>query len=298
MAFLWPHLNVPFQVTKRRKISATTRLLMASSRTDSMLDLRLSTAELQQRRRRILEFLETMRETAEADGAVIGLSGGIDSTTTAYLATEALGTDALNGFVMPASVSEADNMSDAEEVALELGIDYEVVPIHPFVEQFLSAIPEAEGNREAIGNLRARSRAVLTYLVANVDNRIVLGTGNRSETLTGYYTKFGDQAVDCNPIGNLYKTQVRQLARHLGVSESIISKPPTAGLWEGQTDEKELGIDYETLDAVLALHIDGPLSVAATARELEMEEVVVEDVRMMYETTSHKRRMPPAPGDH
>jgi len=123
----------------------------------------------------------------------------------------------------------------------------------------------------------------------------VLGTGNRSEALTGYYTKYGDQAVDCNPIGNLYKTQVRQLARELGVPEDIVTKPPTAGLWAGQTDEGELGIDYPTLDSVLALHVDGPLSAAATVRELDVDREAVAHVRGLYERSAHKRAMPPSP---
>jgi NAD+ synthase len=135
----------------------------------------------------------------------------------------------------------------------------------------------------------------LNYFVANHENRIVLGTGNRSEALTGYFTKYGDQAVDCNPIGNLYKQQVRQLAASLGLPNELVMKTPSAEMWLGQTDEEEMGLDYDTLDAILALHVDGPLSKTATVRELGVAPEQVERVVDLYERSVHKRRMPPAP---
>jgi len=260
-----------------------------------MLDLRFSEAELERRRETIVAFIEDTVADAGADGAVLGLSGGIDSSLVAFLAVEALGPDGLYGLVMPGTVSSEENMSDAERVAEELGIAYDVVEIDSLVEAFLDVYPEAVDDREAVGNLRARSRAVLNYLVANHEQRVVLGTGNRSEAAVGYFTKYGDAAVDCHPIGNLYKQQVRQLARHVGVPEGIVEKPPTAGLWAGQTDEGELGLGYDTLDSILALHVDGPLSVAATARELDVEPSVVERVAGMHAGSAHKRAVPPTP---
>lgn len=261
-----------------------------------MVDLRLSESELDAHREHIVQFV---RETADAAGtekAVLGLSGGIDSTLTAYLTAEALGTENLHGLVMPGAVSRDDNMSDAEWVAQELEIPYDVFEINPIVDRFLDAYTEAEDDKMAVGNVRARSRAVLNYLVANHEGAMVVGTGNRSEALVGYFTKYGDGAVDCHPIGNLYKQQVRQLAAHVGVPEELVEKQPTAGLWAGQTDEEELGLDYDTLDSILALHIDGPLSVTATARAVEdISETQVEKVREMYERSGHKRSMPPAP---
>ncbi|PSP78108.1 NAD(+) synthetase [Halobacteriales archaeon QS_1_68_20] len=260
-----------------------------------MVDLRFSEAELAARRENVVSFVEETVAAAGADGAVLGLSGGIDSTLTAYLAVEALGSDGLHGLVMPGVVSDDENMSDAERVARELGITYDVIEIEPLVDAFLGAYPEAKGDREAVGNVRARSRAVVNYLVANHEDRVVLGTGNRSEAMVGYFTKYGDGAVDCHPIGNLYKVQVRQLARHVGVPEDIVTKPPTAGLWEGQTDEDELGIDYETLDSILALHVDGPFSTHATAETLGVDRDLVEHVADLNGRSEHKRRMPPAP---
>jgi NAD+ synthase len=259
------------------------------------IDLRLSKAELDARREHITEFVRETVEDAGADGAVLGLSGGIDSTLTAYLASEALGAGRVHGLVMPSEVNNGENMSDAEQVARTLELEHDVIEIEPIVEGFLGAFPEARGDRTAAGNVRVRTRAVLNYLVANHENRLVLGTGNRSEAMAGYYTKYGDQAVDCNPIGNLYKLQVRQLARHIGVPDDLVGKPSTAGMWIGQTDEEEMGISYDLIDPVLALHIDGPLSKAATVRTLDVDPEVIERVVELNSRSEHKRHMPPAP---
>ena len=260
-----------------------------------MIDLRFSEAELDRHRDHITDFIRDRVDAAGAEGAVLGLSGGIDSTLTAYLAVDALGAENVHGLVLPATVSSGENMSDAERVAQDLEISYDVIEIEPIVDSLLAAYPDAEGDREAVGNARARVRAVLNYLVANHEARLVLGTGNRSEAAVGYFTKYGDGAVDCHPIGNLYKAQVRQLATHVGVPEDLVTKTPTAELWDDQTDEDEMGVSYETLDSILATHIDGPLSVAATARLLEIEEQTVEKIRGMYERSEHKRQVPPAP---
>ncbi|MDS0478567.1 NAD+ synthase [Natrinema sp. 1APR25-10V2] len=260
-----------------------------------MLDLRFSERELARQRDHITQFIRDRVDAAGADGVVLGLSGGIDSTLTGNLAVEALGPEDVHGLVLPATVSSDGNMSDAERVAQDLEITYDVIEIEPIVDSLLTAYPEAEGDHEAVGNARARARAVLNYLVANHENRLVLGTGNRSEAAVGYFTKYGDGAVDCHPIGNLYKGQVRQLARYMGVPDELVDKTATAELWADQTDEDELGIGYDTLDSILATHIDGPLSVAATARLLEVDEATVERVRGMYERSDHKRNAPPAP---
>ncbi|MEA1930196.1 MAG: NAD+ synthase [Euryarchaeota archaeon] len=263
---------------------------------DAPLDLRLSEAELDRTRDHLVSFVRETVEAAGADGATLGLSGGIDSTTTAYLAVEALGADGLHGLVMPSEVNDADNMSDAERVAMDLGIEYDVIEIQPIAEQFFEAVPEAADDRMATGNVYVRTRAVLNYFVANAENRVVLGTGNRAEAMTGYFTKYGDQAVDCNPIGGLYKQQVRQLAAHIGVPHDLVMQTPTAGMWTGQTDEDEMGVGYDTVDAILALHIDGPLSTAATVRALDgVSRADIERVEELVAGSEHKRSMPPAP---
>ncbi|RLM67360.1 NAD+ synthase [Halorubrum sp. Atlit-8R] len=262
---------------------------------DPPLDLRLSESELEATRERIVSFIRDVVEDAGAEGAVLGLSGGIDSTLTAYLAVEALGEDGLHGLTMPSAVNDPDVMSDAERVAADLGIEYDVVEIQPIAEAVFDAVPEAADDRTAAGNVYVRTRAVLNYFVANAEDRVVLGTGNRAEAMTGYYTKYGDQAVDCNPIGNLYKQQVRQLAAHVGVPRELVMQEPTAGMWEGQTDAEEMGLDYDTVDAILAVHVDGGLSRAATVRELDVPEAAVDRVVDLHERSAHKRAMPPAP---
>lgn len=272
---------------------------MTAAGDDAVIDatelLALSATELDQRQDRITAFIQDVVDDAGVDGAVIGLSGGIDSTLTATLAVEALGAENVHGLVMPGSVSREENMSDAEAVAADLGIPVDVIEIGPVVDRVVDGFADAEGDTEAVGNVRARVRAVYNYLVANHESRVVLGTGNRTEALAGYFTKFGDQAVDCNPIGNLYKCQVRALARHVGIPEDIVTKPPSAGLWVGQTDEEELGMDYDTLDGILALHVDGPTSTAATAAVLDVEPGTVDRVEALVDRSAHKRSMPPAP---
>jgi NAD+ synthase len=262
---------------------------------DPPLDLRLSESELEATRSRVVSFIADVVDDAGADGAVLGLSGGIDSTLTAHLAVEALGEEGLHGITMPAEVNDPDVMSDAERVAHDLGIEYDVVEIQPIAESVFDAFPAAADDRTAAGNVYVRTRAVLNYFVANAENRVVLGTGNRAEAMTGYFTKYGDQAVDCNPIGNLYKQQVRQLAAHVGVPRDLVMQEPTAGMWEGQTDAAEMGLDYDTVDAILAVHVDGGLSRAATARELDVPLEAVDRVVELHERSAHKRSMPSAP---
>lgn len=267
------------------------------------LDLSFSETELEAQRASITSFITAQLEAANANVAVIALSGGIDSTLVSHLAVDALGADSVYGLVLPSSVNRERNMSDAERVADELlGIEYDVIEIDTLVDAFLDADPhlsaeekDTEELQMVVGNARARIRAVLSYLEANRRNGLVLGTGNRSEAAVGYFTKYGDGAVDCHPIANLYKQQVRQLARHVGVPEELAAKTPSAELWEAQTDESELGIEYDTLDSILALHIDGPLSVSATAAEIGVEEQVIEKIRALYDASAHKRHAPPGP---
>ena len=275
----------------------------AIARADRPLDLTLSEAELATHREHITAFIRDQVDAAGVETAILGLSGGIDSTTTASLAVEALGAENVHGLVMPSEANRAENMTDAEHVAETLGISYDVVEIEPIVAAFLDAVPgidsdadtETDALRMAVGNVRVRVRGVLNYFYANREDAIVLGTGNRAEALVGYFTKYGDQAVDCNPIANLYKGQVRQLAKHLGVADDLAEKTASAEMWSGQTDEAELGMDYDTLDSILALHIDGRLSKSVTAETLGVEAATVDSVRELYEGSTHKRRMPPGP---
>jgi NAD+ synthase len=273
------------------------------ARADEPLDLTFSERELEAHRNHIRSFVEEQRAAAGADVGVIAISGGVDSSLTSHLAVEALGAESVYGLVMPSEVNREANMSDAELVASKLlDIEYDVVEIDPLVDAFLSANPNMdpsdagdESVQMTVGNLRARIRAVLSYMEANRRNGFVIGTGNRSEAAVGYFTKYGDGAVDCHPIANLYKQQVRQLAKHVGVPADLADKAPSAELWADQTDEGELGFTYDTLDSVLALHIDGPLSADATARELGVDGSVIERIRSMFTASAHKRQVPPGP---
>ena len=196
---------------------------------------------------RIADWIAAKAEEANVRGAVVGLSGGIDSAVIAALCKRALGQNVL-GVIMPCASNRRDE-EDALHVAIKLGITTVTVRLDkPFkaLAGELNAVPGL-----ARANLKPRLRMVVLYHFANTMTYMVVGTGNRTELMVGYFTKHGDGGVDLLPLGGLYKTQVRALARDLGLPQRIISKPPSAGLWEGQTDEGELGIGYEELDRAL-----------------------------------------------
>jgi NAD+ synthase len=265
------------------------------TRAEDPPDLTFSDAELRERTDHITDFIERQVETAGVDSAVVAISGGVDSGLVAGLTAEALGPENVHGLVLPGETNDEETMSDAERVAETFGVSSDVIEIEPIAQAFYDAVPDAADDRMAAGNVRVRTRAVLNYFVANHEDALVVGTGNRTEALVGYFTKYGDGAVDCLPIANLYKQQVRQLARHVGVPESVTERTPTAGMWVGQTDEAELGVEYDTLDAILALHVEAGVPASATASELGIDRAVVEDVRELYEQSAHKRQFPPGP---
>ncbi|MFB6284040.1 MAG: NAD+ synthase [Halobacteria archaeon] len=254
----------------------------------------MKTVETEKARDVTSAFLENMVEEAGADGVVVGLSGGIDSSTAVSLAVDVLGPEKVQGLVMPSEVTTDQNLRDATDLAEDLGIDHDVISIDPIVDRFVESLSGVQ-DTEAIGNLRARSRMVLEYYQANRENLLVLGTGNRSELLIGYFTKYGDGAVDISPLAGLYKTEVRELARDLGVDEYLIQKQPTAGLWEGQTDEDELGASYEVIDKVLFCIADKGLSVDETAETTGTDQELVEKFKKMYLASEHKRTTPEYP---
>lgn len=207
---------------------------------------------------KIVTFIRSSIQVSGATGAVIGLSGGIDSAVTAFLTVEALGKDKILGLMLPEKgISAKADIDDAVEIAKILGIDHNIIEISHVLSSFSSAIPVFDGNaKTANGNLKARTRMCILYYHANLMNRMVVGTGNKTELLLGYFTKYGDGGVDIEPIGGLYKTQVRRLSRYMGVPLRIIEKTPTAGLWPGQTDESELGVSYEMADKILTMLVD------------------------------------------
>jgi NAD+ synthase len=214
---------------------------------------------------------------AGAGGAVLGMSGGLDSSVAAALCKHALH-DAVRGLILPCHSDPSDE-AHALSVAERFDITTSKVDLGP-VFDLLKTTLEA-GNRLCLGNLKARLRMVVVYHYANELGYLVVGSGNKSELLTGYFTKHGDGAVDLLPLGGLLKTQVRELAQGLGIPQEILDKPPSAGLWEGQTDEGELGITYEALDrAILALQ---------GSQSENLGDEALDRVRQMISRSHHKR---------
>lgn len=207
----------------------------------------------------IVEFIREKVREANAEGVVVGISGGIDSALVAYLAVEALGKDKVLGVHLPElNLTSAEDVLDATEVAHRLDIEFKAIDISGMLTAYLKNIPDADrSTAHAKGNLKARIRMSVLYYYANLLNRMVIGTGNKTELLLGYFTKHGDGGVDILPIGDLYKTDVWELSSEMKVPETIICKAPCAGLWSGQTDEKELGITYNEVDRFLSLILEG-----------------------------------------
>ncbi len=186
--------------------------------------------------------------------AVIGLSGGVDSALSCYLSAEALGPDNVLAIRMPYRSSSQDSLDHAQQVIDALGVQSLTIPITPMVQPYLDKNEGISSSRA--GNIMARMRMIVLYDNSAAFNGLVIGTGNKTEILLGYSTLFGDSACAINPLGDLYKTQIRQLSRDIGVPEVIVSKPPTADLWLGQTDEGELGFTYADVDPLLYLLVD------------------------------------------
>ena len=200
----------------------------------------------------IVEFIKDQVEAAGSDGAVLGLSGGLDSATVAFLAVRALGPDRVFALLLPeAKVTSRDDLEDARKVASILKIETKEIEISKILDCYSKVMPMIEAPPVVNGNLKARVRMTILYWHANLLGRLVLGTGNKTEIMLGYSTKYGDAAADILPIAGLYKDEVRELAKSLGVPNRIIDKAPTAGLWPGQTDEGELGISYDDANAIL-----------------------------------------------
>lgn len=239
----------------------------------------------------IREFLHHHAFHEGGKGLVVGLSGGIDSALVARLARDAVGADAVLGVLLPNAVVGGSLVAETEAYARSLGIDHRTIPVGP-IESALQAAIGGRVDRITAGNASARIRMTLLYSIARSQGRRVAGTGNKSELLLGYFTKYGDGGVDLLPIGDLYKTQLRELAERLGLPASIRRRAPSAGFWEGQTDEGELGISYEDVDQVLhgleQLFTEGEI-VSATGFPLAKVRAVIERVR----DSRHKRRLPP-----
>jgi NAD+ synthase len=245
----------------------------------------------------LTSFIKFYVERSGTRGAVIGLSGGIDSTLAAYLSVRALGHENVLGLIIPEKgLTPPEDILDATEIAHILNLDFSVVEISEIIRSFFHSIPEVDKtNLLATGNMKARIRMCILYYYANIMNRIVMGTGNRTELLMGYFTKYGDGGVDIEPLGNLYKTQVRKLAQYMEVPHYIIDKTPSAGLWPGQTDEDELGLSYELIDNILHALLDEGKPVTYVVDQFKVEQKVIKGLLKRIENNKHKCQAVPAP---
>ncbi len=222
--------------------------------------------------------------------AVVGLSGGVDSALSCTLAALALGAENVLAVRMPYRTSSSESLEHAQMVIDQLGVQSLTVEITPMVEPLFERFPEMNAMRR--GNVMARQRMIILYDQSVAFNGLVVGTGNKTEILLGYTTLYGDSACALNPIGDLYKTQVRQLARALGVPPVIIEKPPTADLWKGQTDEGELGYTYAEVDKLLYLLVDQRYT-PAECMEAGFDEGFVHSVVERVRRNQFKRVLPP-----
>ncbi|MCE7948085.1 MAG: NAD+ synthase [Chloroflexi bacterium CFX4] len=221
--------------------------------------------------------------------AVIGLSGGIDSALVAFLAAQALGAENVLAVRLPYQTSSAGSLTDAQAVIDQLGLPALTVEITPMVQPLIDLFPDMDGVRK--GNIMARQRMIVLYDQSADWKGLVIGTSNKTEVLLGYSTLFGDSAAALQPIEDLYKTQVRQLSRALGVPQSILDKAPSADLWTGQTDEGELGYTYAEVDRLLYLLVDGRYTVEEAAAQ-GFDRAFVERVWRRVRMNHFKRTMP------
>lgn len=237
----------------------------------------------------IKTFIKEYLEQSGASGYILGLSGGLDSAVVCKLLVEAVGQERVAALLMPSSTTLKEDMEDAREFARSLGIEMEEVNIEPIVEKFREKLG-FELSKVNMGNLSARTRMCILFAFANQNKLLVAGTSNKSELLVGYFTKYGDGAADILPIGDLYKTQVRVLAKELNIPEKIQRKVPSAGFWLGQTDEAELGISYEELDKIL-FGIEHFLKVEEIHAITGIPIDKIAEIVRKVDKTWHKRRM-------
>ena len=245
----------------------------------------------------IAAWLKQIFDSSGARTFVLGLSGGIDSAVVSALCTRAVGADKVLGVIMPSS-SNPDDAASADKVAEAFGFRTARVDLTGIADSIYDAVPTESAlgvsdaddgidrrRQLATANVRPRLRMTTLYYVANLTGGIVAGTGNKSEATIGYYTKYGDGGVDVLPLIDLYKFEVRAIARHLGVPETVITRPPSAGLWQGQTDETEIGMTYETLDTSL-------IAIAA-GRESDVAPEILARLKPLIAASWHKRNPVP-----
>ncbi|MGB5162914.1 MAG: NAD+ synthase [Thermoanaerobaculia bacterium] len=238
----------------------------------------------------LTDFIRDAVETTRSKGVVVGLSGGVDSALAAALAAKALEPSRVHAFLLPYRTSNPDSISDAEVVAKAFDLVTTTIDISPMVDLYFENLAEGDIDKVRLGNKMARERMSILFDQAKKLGCLVLGTSNKTEILLGYSTIFGDNASSINPLGDLYKQQVWQLAHHLGVPQEVVGKKPSADLWPGQTDEGELGFDYTSADEVLCLMFDLGLSPSEVVDQ-GYAASVVDRIAAMEERNRFKRRL-------
>jgi NAD+ synthase len=259
--------------------------------TPAVLDIDFSEAQ-----RRIVRFIKEYVENASAKGIVLGLSGGVDSTTIAALASQAIGGENVLALLLPEKETfKQKDIDDANTIAKQFGLQTQICDMTEALKAIYNSIPVFNPNdRLCKGNIKARTRMIFLYYYSNSQFRIVCGTSDKSETMMGYFTKWGDAAADLTPIIDLYKTQVRKLALHLGIPRELAMKPSTPSLWPEQLAESELEIKYDILDLIL-FGLERFMNPIEIADQLGIEAAVVERIQARWLATEHKRRMPLSP---
>ncbi|MGH9877973.1 MAG: NAD+ synthase, partial [Nitrososphaerales archaeon] len=240
--------------------------------------------------RKIERFISEYVKRSSAKGLVIGLSGGLDSSVVLKLCVNAIGPDKVLGLVMPSRHTPQEDIRDATELAETLKVRYEAIDIDPIIERFAQVLPE---DKRAMGNLAARVRMSILYYNAAINGYLVVGTSDKSERETGFFTKFGDGVADMLPIADFYKTQVRPLARYLKLPASITEKKSSPRLWENHLAEKEIGMSYETIDPILHLLVDKKKKPEYIARKLKVPLKDVQKAKEMVDKSVHKRNPTP-----
>jgi len=243
--------------------------------------------------RKVVDFISTQIAEAGSEGAVISVSGGVDSAVALALLAKALSSDKISAITMPEQgVTPKSDITDALEVARLCGVTCDIIDITPMIQAIFSSLSSyVRSDVVSAGNVKARVRMIVNYYYANRFHRMVIGTSNKSELLTGYFTKYGDGAADLLPLGDLYKTQLYQLAHHLSLPRRIVEKAPSARLWPGQTTEGELGVRYEVLDLILYGWEQG-MSGESIAKDLNVDTSVVIGVLERVARNAHKRAFP------
>jgi len=241
-------------------------------------------------RKILTSFIRTEITRAGFTKAVLNLSGGLDSSLACYLSAEALGADNVLALILPYKSSSPDSSEHARLVIETLGVQSITIPITDMADALIERLPDVGRVRQ--GNIMARMRMIVLYDQSEAFHGLAVGTGNKTEILLGYTTQYGDSACAINPLGDLYKTQVRQLARAMGVPQTILDKPPSADLWLGQTDEGELGFTYDEVDQLLFLLVDQRYR-PEDCVELGFEESFVRSVMERVRRSQFKRLMPP-----